>query len=490
MPAKKIIIMGSGFGGLCSAVLLAKQGYDVTVLEKNARLGGRAMTFDQKGYHFDMGPSWYLMPEVFEDYFKLFGKDITQYIKLHPLDPMYRMFFSPTDHVDIVRSLDKNLKLFESFEKGAGASIKAYLDESKVQYDIAMKYFLYTEFRTIFDFLKPQLFTVGKKVPVLKNLQDHIASYTRDPRLQKILGYTMVFLGGAPSNTPALYSLMSHVDYNLGVFYPMGGFGALVDAFVKLGKEYGVRYITSHPVIKIETERGKATTVKTTKKNFSADIVLANADYQHVESKLLNENDRSYSSSYWESKTLAPSAFIIHLGMKGRVPNLQHHNLILTQDWQKHFDAIFDKPKWPQKPSYYVCCPTKTDTTIAPKNCDELFILVPVAAGLKDTPQKRKKYYEKIMDDLELHINYPIRKNITYKRMYAHNDFATDYNAYKGTALGLAHTLSQTAILRPAMKSKKVSNLYFVGQYTQPGIGVPIAVISAQLAAKRICEEN
>lgn len=490
MPKKKIIVIGSGFGGLCSAALLAKDGYDVTVLEKNPRLGGRAMTFDRKGYHFDMGPSWYLMPEVFEDYMKIFGKNIADYISLRPLDPMYRMFFSPTDHIDIVRDLEQNLKMFESIEKGANVSIRAYLDQAKTQYEIAMKHFLYTEFKSIFDFIKPELLTVGKKVPVFKNLQDHIASFTKDNRLQKILGYTMVFLGGAPSNTPALYSLMSHVDYNLGVFYPMGGFGALADAFVKLGKEYGVRYYPSHTVKRIKTENGKATTVITDKKSFQADLVLANADYQHVESKLLLEADRTYSASYWESKTLAPSAFIIHLGIKGRVPNLKHHNLILTHDWQKHFDDIFKKPKWPSQPSYYVCCPTKTDNTIAPKNCDELFILVPVASGLKDTPLQRKKYYEKIMDDLELHLKYPVRSHIAYKRMYAHADFTADYNAYKGTALGLAHTLSQTAILRPSMKSKKVSNLYFVGQYTQPGIGVPIAVISAQLVAKRIHEEN
>ncbi len=483
---KKVIVIGSGFGGLCSAALLAKEGYDVTVLEKNPHMGGRAMTFDAKGFRFDMGPSWYLMPGVFENFFKLFGKNISDYVKLKPLDPMYRIFFSPDEHIDIVRDLNKNLATFEKMEKGASKSIQAYLDNAEIQYDIAIKHFLYTEFRSFLDFIKPEFFTLGGKVNAFKNLDAHISEYTNDDRLKKILGYTMVFLGGAPSNTPALYSLMSHVDYNLGVFYPEGGFGALTEAYVKLGKEYGVTYKTSTPVEEIVVKDGIAQGVKTKKGFIKADIVLSNADYHHTETALLSKEYRSYSPKYWESRTMAPSAFIIHLGIKGKIKNLKHHNLMLTHDWQKHFDEIFDDPQWPNKPSYYVCCPSKSDRSVAPEGSDVLFILVPVASGLKDTEAVRRKYYDKVMKDLELHTGESLNDRIVYERIYAHTNFTADYNAFKGTALGLAHTMRQTAILRPRSKSKKVKNMYFVGQYTQPGIGVPIVVISAQLVAERI----
>lgn len=486
----KISIIGSGFGGLSTAALLAKDGHDVTVFEKNTRLGGRAMTFDSKGYHFDMGPSWYLMNEVFENYFKQFGKDIHDYVDLIPLDPMYRMYFSPDEHIDIVRDLQKNLELFESLEKGAGENIQRYLKGAEEQYNLAINHFLYQHFETVFDFIKPELFSVGNKANVFQSLEKHINNFTRDPRLKKILGYTMVFLGGAPNNTPALYSLMSHVDYNLGVYYPMGGFGALADAFVKLAEEEGVKFKPNHTIKKLHVKDGKVDTIITNNKTYTSDIVISNADYHHTETQLLDKEYQTHPAKYWQKATLAPSAYIIHLGIKGRVKGLQHHNLILTHDWEQHFNEIFDKPSWPEKPSYYVSCPTKTDSTLAPKGCDLLFILVPVASGLRDATNIRNRYYKKIMEDLEKHTGDSIQDRIVTKRIYSHKDFRNDYNAYKGTALGLAHTLKQTAIFRPKNKSKKVKNLYFVGQYTQPGIGVPIAVISGELTSKRVQKEH
>jgi len=484
--SKSIIIIGSGFGSLSCASFLAKQGHKVTVLEKNARLGGRAMTFDDKGYHFDMGPSWYLMPDVFEKFFAHFQRKVADYVSLKALDPMYRMFFNPQEKIDIVRDLQKNLNTFESLEKGAGTRLKEYLDIAEEQYTLAMDHFLYKQFNTIFDFLKPELAFAGRKAHVFQNLEKHIEKYTSDDRLKKILGYTMVFLGGAPHNTPALYSLMSHVDYNLGVFYPDGGFGALVDAFVKIAKEQGVEFMTSCEVKKILTRDRKIIGVKTDFGRIEADIVISNADYHHTEMKLLSPENRSFDTAYWEKRTLAPSAYIIHLGLNRPVEGLLHHNLILSHDWHKHFYDIFNNPSWPEKPSYYVCCPTKTDRSISPPNTEILFILVPVAAGLNDSDKLRNSYYEYIMNDLEKHIGRPIQDSIVSKRIYTHRDFKSDYNAYKGTALGLAHTIKQTAIMRPPTKSKKVAGLYYVGQFTQPGIGVPICVISGQLVSERI----
>lgn len=486
---KKVIIIGGGFGGLCTAALLGKKGYKVLVLEKNPVMGGRAMTFEEKGFKFDMGPSWYLMPEVFEKFFQLFDKKIEDYLKLAPLDPMYKMFFSPSDQLDIARDLKTNLDSFEKMEKGASKKIQEYLDFAKEQYNIALDHFLYKEFRSFLDFIKPELLKIGGKINVFKNLDEHINNYTKDDRLKKILGYTMVFLGGAPNNTPALYSLMSHVDYNLGVFYPMGGFGSLTKAFVALGREYGVEYKTHEDVKEIIVENGIARGVRTEREEILGDIIIGNADYHHIETRLLAREYRSYSDEYWETRTLAPSAYIIHLGIKGKIKNLRHHNLMLTHDWKQHFDEIFEDPKWPDKPSYYVCCPSKTDPSVAPKDCENLFILVPVAPGLFDSDKIREEYYEKTISDLEKHIDEKIRDRIEVKRIYSHRDFSNDYNAYKGTALGLAHTLKQTAIFRPKSKSKKVSNLYFVGHYTQPGIGVPIVVIASQLVSNRITQD-
>lgn len=483
---KNIVIIGSGFGGLSSAALLAHKGHNVLVLEKNQKLGGRAMTFSQKGFTFDMGPSWYLMPGIFKDYFKLLHADIEDYVQLEALDPMYRMFFSPTDRIDIVRDIQKNLDTFEAIEKGASSRIRDYLKQAELQYNLAVDHFLYKNFESIWDFFTPEIMLVGKNAHIFTSLERHIKSYTKSDKLQKILGYAMVFLGGAPHNTPALYSLMSHVDYNLGVFYPQGGFGALADAFIKLGKEKGVTYRTSAPVSHIRASNGRVEGVEIGSEFIPADIVISNADYHHTETVLLDKKDSSYSQSYWNRRTMAPSAYIIHLGLNKKVPNLLHHNLILTHDWHAHFKNIFETPSWPEKPSYYVCCASKSDPSVAPKGGETLFVLVPVASGLEDSDEVRQRYYEHIMTDLEKHIGTSVRENIVVERIYTHRDFQADFNAFKGTALGMAHTLLQTAHNRPSMRSKKVQGLFYTGQYTQPGIGVPICVISGQLVSNLI----
>lgn len=484
--SKKAIIIGAGLGGLTLSSLLAKEGYSVTVLEKNSHPGGRINTWSSKGFLFDLGPSFYQMPEVFEEFFNKFGKKASDYYKLIRLNPSYRMYFEGNERVDVSANLKENIELFESYEKGAGEKLKQFLAQAKYQYDTSMKYFLYKEYKSIFDFFNLKLLKEGHKLHVFDSMDKFTKRFFKNDRLQKILQYTLVFLGGSPKKTPAIYSLMAHVDFNLGVWYPVGGMSKISSALESIAKSLGVKFKYKSPVTQIVVENGLAKGVKLGKKFIDADLVIANADYHHVESKLLPKESQSYSSNYWQTRTLAPSAFIILLGLNKKIKSLSHHNFFLENDWIKHFDQIFEDPKWPDKPSIYVSAPSKTDPSVAPKGYENLFILVPVSSGLKDTPQIREKFMKKIITSLEKSLKEEITPNIVTKKIFAHQDFQKIYNAYKGTALGLSHTLFQTAYFRPAHQSKKVKNLYFTGHYTHPGIGMPVQFISSQIVSDLI----
>lgn len=487
---KKILIIGGGIGGLAAAALLGRKGYKVTLLEKNEMVGGRASVFSEKGFTFDMGPSWYLMPDVFEKYFSYFKKKPSDFFTLQRLDPQYRVFFGSGEVIDISSSLKKNLALFEKMESGAGAKVNEYLQQAEKMYIASVTHLLYNNFTSIKDFLKKDIMREGRKLPIYKSLDSFVSGYVKDERIKQILEYTIVFLGGSPHNTPAFYSLMSHIDFHMGVFYPLGGIYEVIKGLITLCEENNVTIKTKQEVKKIVVKDGNAVGVMIKGKILLADIVLANADYHHVETQLLEKEWQTYSESYWKRKTLAPSTFLMFLGVKGRVKNLSHHNLFFANDWRAHFDEIFKNPTWPKKPSYYVCAPSKTDSSVAPKNSENIFFLTPIASGLKDTDAQREKYAKQVLSDLEKQLGETFQDRIVVKKIFTQRDFQGRYNAYKGTALGLAHTLFQTALFRPQNKSKKVSNLYFVGQYTQPGIGMPICLISAELVTNRISNEQ
>lgn len=488
MTPKNVVVIGAGFGGLSAAAFLAKDGYNVTVIEKNNSVGGRARVWREAGFKFDMGPSWYLMPDAFETFFAEFGKKPSDYYQLHRLDPSYRIYFE-NEIVDISASLQKNIELFESIEPGAGQKLQEYLEQAKYQYEVSMKEFLYKDFRSVFDFFNKRMLTEGRKLHVFENLDAFTRRFFKSDKLRKILEYSMVFLGGAPKNTPALYSVINHADMNLGVWYPQGGFGAVAEAIKKLAEEYGAKFVFGEEVQAIQTQNGQATVVQTSKENYPCDIVVANADYHHVETQLLAPTDQSYSESYWQKRTLAPSAFIIYLGLNKKLHNVQHHMLVLDHDWMRHFDDIFEKPAWPEHPSYYVCCSSVTDSEVAPSGSENLFFLVPIASGLQDTKDIRATYYDKIIAHFEKTIGQSVADAVVVKRTFSLNDFSADYNAFAGTALGLSHTLRQTSLFRPRTKSKKVSNLYFSGQFTQPGIGVPMTLISGQLTRDNVRQD-
>ena len=486
---KKVVVVGGGIGGLAASALLAKEGFNVTVIEKNSTVGGRARTWEKDGFRFDMGPSWYLMPEVFEHFFALFGRKRKDYYTLKRLDPAYRVFFEPGEGVDVFSDLQRSAALFESFERGGGEKLRRYINRSRYKYEVAMQEFLYRNYTSVFDFLNRRMLIEGSRLNVFGSLDRMVGRWFKDRRAKQLLEYAMVFLGTHPQKAPGLYSIMSHVDLNLGVFYPHGGLSVVARSLQQLAESLGVTIRTGEPVERIVTAAGQAEAVVTARERYTADLVVANADYAHVETRLLENGARSKGAGYWKRRIWAPSMFILYLGLNRRLENLTHHNLYFREDWNEHFDTIFKHPGWPQLPCFYVSCISKSDDDAAPDGGENVFVLVPVAAGLEDTDDRRQSYADHVLSHVEQISGESIRSAVTVQRVYSQRDFADDYNAYRGTALGLSHTLGQTAIFRPPLKSRRVSNLYYTGQYTHPGVGVPMVLISAQVAASLIKED-
>lgn len=488
----KTVIVGAGFGGLSAAALLAQQGVDVEVVEKNEQVGGRAGVYREGGFSFDMGPSWYLMPDVYEKFFAAFGKRPADLYPLKRLDPAYRVFFGDGDTVDIRADLTQDYALFDSFEEGGGKKLEAYLDSARDIYDLSINEFLYRDYRSIFDFLSGRLILQGSRLHLFESLDTFVRRHFESDHARKIVQYSIGFLGGSPRNTPSFYHIMSHIDMTMGVWYPAGGMRAVVEAIAPLARSHGAEIALDEPVTRIETAGKTATGVVTPTGRRDADVVLVNADYAHAELDLLGPAHRTYQEKYWHSRVLAPSAFVVYLGLDRRVPGLAHHTLFLDRDWEAGFDRIFDPKKaaWPENPSYYVNVPSKTDPTAAPAGGEALFILVPLAPGLEDTPALRENLYARILDDLEARLGEDLRDAVVVKRIFALDDFAERYNAYRGTALGLSHTLLQTALWRPAHQSRRVENLYYTGQYTHPGIGVPMTLISSTIVAQEIADRH
>ena len=484
--SKRIAIIGAGFGGISAAALLARQGHQVTVFEKNEHEGGRASMWYERGFSFDMGPSWYLMPDVFEKFFAKFGKRPSEYYTLSRLDPSYRMFFGDGAPLDISSSLEENKKLFDALEPNGGAKLQTYLDQAEYQYDSAMETFVERDYQSVMDFLDWRLAKEGIRMRMFNSLDSHVSRLFSNDRAKKILEYTTVFLGGNPKNTPALYALIAHVDFNLGVWYPQGGLHAVATGMMRLAQEQGATFVFNAPVEQILVSDGKASGVRVNGVDEPFDLVVSNADYQFTESALLAPEHRSYSDAYWESRTMAPSGFVLFLGLDKRMDSLKHHNLFLQNDWFAHFEEIFDRPAWPDAPSYYVCAPSLTDPSVAPEGKEALFVLVPVASGLEDTDAIRTQFRDKIIADMERVTGESISDHIEVERIFSQRDFTERYGAFQGTALGLAHTLRQTAILRPSMRSKKVQHLFFTGQYVHPGIGVPMVVIASTILSDSI----
>lgn len=484
---QKVVVIGGGVGGLAAACLLGKAGYAVTVLEKNAQLGGRAGQLRAKGFTFDTGPSWYLMPEVFERFFTAMGERVEDHLRLVKLAPSYRVFYKGGQELTMTGDLARDMATFESIEPGAGQKLKAYLERAAYIYSVSADRFLYKNYTHWGDFMTPDVVRASTKLPLFSSLHRQIAKSFRDPRLQQVLEFPAMFLGASPYNTPALFSLMNHVTNTQGVRYPMGGMYEVVQVLVKIGKKHGVAYKTNTPAEKILAEQGRARAVAAAGRTFPADIIISDAGRQHTETVLLDAVHRDRTPRYWRGRTLAPSALLLCLGVSRQYPSLTHHNLVFSKQWRRNFQDIFKGADFPADPSFYVCAPSKTDPSVAPQGAENLFVLVPVAAGLQYTPQHLNAFAGTILETMERELHLPaLRQHIVCRKQFCVDDFASQFNAPGGTGLGLAHTLRQTGLFRPANTSKKVCNLYFVGADVHPGIGLPSVLISAQLAFERI----
>ncbi len=470
--------------------MLAKAGWKVTVVEKNEQLGGRASVLRANGFTFDMGPSWYLMPEIFAHFFELLGERVEDWLKLQRLDPSYRVFFEKENglKIDMHSDLVRDAVTVENLEAGASEHLREYLKRSQEQYEIATKYFIYKNVDHWWDFLSWRAAKQAWRLAVVMPMERYVGKWFKDERVRKLLMYHLVFLGSSPKLTPALYSLMSHIDWNQGVFYPLGGIGTVVTAIAEMAKKNGAELLVNSPVRRIMVENGQAVGVELESgRVLGAEVVISNADYHFTESVLLPEQYRSKSERWWKKRTLAPSAFIMYLGVKGRVDSLTHHNLFFCQDWDRHFGQIFEKPEWPDDPSFYVCAPSVTDPSVAPVEQENLFVLVPIAAGLDYSPTDLESYGDAMLEKMEREMGCTgLRERIIFRQHFCVKDFKSRYNSQAGTALGLAHTLGQTALFRPPNVSRKIRGLYYVGAGTVPGIGMPMCLVSAELVYKRL----
>lgn len=485
----KVIVIGAGFAGISAASFLAQKGYEVTVLEKNATPGGRARKFEAEGFMFDMGPSWYWMPDIFDRYFEQFGKKVSDYYQLNRLDPSYCIYFGQDDVMNIPANMQELEALFEHYEPGSTANLRKFMKEAAYKYEVGIKEFVFKPSRSVMEFADWRVLSSLFRLQMFQSMSKHVRSLFKNEKLVKLLEFPVLFLGATPENTPAMYSLMNYADLGLGTWYPEGGMHKIIEGMVAVAEELGVQFLYNQEVKQVYVPNGHATKVMTATDQFSADVVVAGADYHHIDQQVLAPQHRNYSANYWDKRTMAPSSLLFYLGVDKKLNNLLHHNLFFDEDFKQHAEEIYEQPQWPSKPLFYACVPSKTDATAAPEGKENLFLLVPLAPDLEDTDELREKYYNIVMDRLERLTGQSVRDAVIYKRSYAHRDFKNDYHAYKGNAYGLANTLLQTAILKPSLKNKKVSNLFYTGQLTVPGPGVPPSLVSGEVVANEIAKE-
>lgn len=480
---KTISIIGSGFSAMAASCYLAKSGHKVTVYEKNASVGGRARQLKAEGFTFDMGPSWYWMPDVFERFFADFDKKTTDYYELVKLSPAYRVYYGIDDFIAIADNLTQIVADFESIEKGSGQVLKEFMHEAKSNYDIAIKELVYRPGVSPLELVTVE--TAKKIGQFFSNISKDIRKKFKNERLIHILEFPVLFLGAKPSDTPSFYSFMNYADFGLGTWHPKTGMFDVVRAMESLARELGVIFVTNANIEKINVENKIARSIVVNGKTISSDIILSGADYHHTET-LLDKEHRAYSEKYWNSRVFAPSSLLFYVGFNKKIKNISHHALFFDVDFEQHAKDIYDEPQWPKEPLFYANFPSLTDKTAAPEGMESGFFLVPLAPGIEDTEELRDQYFDKIIERFEILTQQTVKSNIVFKQSFCKNEFVSEYNSYKGNAYGMANTLLQTAFLRPKLKSSKVKNLYFTGQLTVPGPGVPPALISGKLVSELI----
>lgn len=483
---KKVIIIGAGFSGLSTACFMAKAGWQVTVLEKHGLPGGRARKFETAGFNFDMGPSWYWMPDVFERFFSQFGKKVSDYYELVRLNPSYRVYWK-NGHTDIPANYEALKALFEQEEPGSGKQLDAYMADAAYKYEKGINKLVYYPGVSLLEYLDADLLKGLFRLNLLGNMKKHVGRYFKSEKLRQIMEFPVLFLGAMAQDTPALYSLMNYADIKLGTWFPQGGMYKIVAAMHQLAVELGVQFQFGTNVTAIATENHRVKKIVTDKGDFTADEVISAADYHHTETGLLKENDRNYSEQYWDKRVMAPSSLLFYIGTNKRINNIPHHSLFFDADFEQHAGDIYKNKKWPRDPLFYVSRVTATDETLAPPGCENLFFLVPVAAGIEgDNEALREEYLDLLLKRFHEQTGEDIKKHIIFKQSFGVTDFKEQYNAYRGNAYGLANTLRQTGYLKPGCVNKKITNLFYTGQLTVPGPGVPPSLISGEIVAKLV----
>jgi phytoene desaturase len=487
---KKMIVIGSGFAGLSAASFMAKAGWDVTVIEKHATPGGRARQFSAAGFNFDMGPSWYWMPDVFERYFNQFGRSVSDYYKLQRLDPSYRVY--NRDRVmDIPADFVALQRLFDSIEPGSGAQLEKFMAEAAFKYKVGIEKLVFKPGLSVREFLDKDIATGVFRLDVFSSMRSHVAKYFSNPRLRELMEFPVLFLGAMPDKIPALYSLMNFADIKGGTWYPEGGMYSIVKSMHELAFDLGVQFRFGEEVKELQVSHHGVRQVITASASqgyrYQADAVIGGADYHHIETQLLPEYYRSYSDAYWEKRVMAPGCLLYYVGLNTKLSNLSHHSLFFDTSFDTHGREIYDTRQWPSDPLFYVSAPSVTDPHCAPPGCENLFVLIPVAAGLEqDTEILRERYFQQVIARMEKRLEQPVAKHIIYKKTFANSDFVHEYNAFRGNAYGLANTLTQTAFMKPSCRSKKLKNLFYTGQLTVPGPGVPPSLISGEVVAGEV----
>ena len=483
---KKVGVIGSGFASLTSAIELATLGFEVEVFEKNQTPGGRARQFTQDGFAFDMGPSWYWMPDVFEDFFARHGKKVSDYYELTKLDPGFSIYYEDGNKLDIPESYEKLIETFEKIESGSGAKLRTFIAKAEKKYQIGVKDLVYKPSKSIFEFINLKVIKGAFHLDIFTVFSKYVRRYFKHEKLIKLMEFPILFLGSLPSNTPAMYSLMNYSGLKQGTYYPQGGFFKIIEALVSLANEKGVTFNFNSEVQKINVSNGAVSSIKVNNKDVAVDIVVAGADYNHVDSMLLEKKYSNYTSKYWDSRKLAPSSLLFYLGLNKKLSNVTHHTLFFDKDFSNHAKEIYQNPKWPNEPLFYMSCPSVTDNSIAPSGMENIMLLIPLAPGLDDAEEMREKYFNIMLERIHKLTGNDIAGSIVYKKSYCVSDFVKDYHAFKGNAYGLANTLDQTAILKPTLRNKKLKNLFYTGQLTVPGPGVPPSIISGQVVASQI----
>lgn len=483
---KKIAIIGSGFSGISAAAYTAQAENEVQVFEMNDTPGGRARQFvTENGYVFDMGPSWYWMPDIIEDFFHDFGYKSSDFYQLVSLDPQFEMIFSDGS-LSVPKSYEELRKMVEHLEPGVGTRLDIFMKSAKYKYETGMQDFVHKPCHSWWEFMSPKIAGSALKLDLLSSFRSYVSRYFTHPKLRMLMEFPVIFLGASPKNIPALYSMMNYGGYVLGTWYPMGGFYELVKAMKYVAEAQGAIFHFNQKVEKIIIEENRAVAIQVNGQTLEFDAVIASSDYHHTET-LLEEHQRNYKEEYWQTRTFAPSCLVYYLGIKGKISNLKHHTLFFENDLDAHIDSIYEKKQWPRNPLFYACCPSQTDPTVAPEGYENLFLLMPLAIDIKDDEPTREAYLKEMIQRIEKHTGEKdLFSRIDYKKSYCVSDFKRDYNAYKGNAYGLANTLSQTAVWKPSIRNKHINNLYYTGQLTVPGPGVPPSIISGKIVAKEI----